>query len=630
MRRQSGKRSVWQLPRVLSAALAVAVVVGLSAGVCLAQGGGTSSSNEPLFIKNLHITGYYQNTSATWINSSNIAGFYGTASTGPFRGNSDRFGQRSENSLVQERQLLQLDVNDDFTENDSMFMRSWFVYEPSYPWEQHCVGPGGGNTWLGTITGKTGAVMDCPADFYNQYGIRELWFKHRWGPLQLFLGRQIVTWGESLAFRVGDQINPQDLSWTFAFANLEQSRTPLWMLHPILNLPSLGPLSSNFAELIYIPGFDFLYTQVDYTTDSLDGLNNIAGRVNIGGSDPGGRFAGQLDCRTVGAGGAFGGGAGVPGACGALTPIAIYQTATGFPGQGGGAYIGVVDSTIPNATWDNSQVGFRLHTLAYNTEMTAFYLYSHEYSPVLKIPYSSAICPFASASACGIFQSGVTPIGPTYLRRELSVYPRFSSLGVTANRPLYLPGALSQLPFVIRAEMFYKNHQNFDTNYLPGSIFTNFNPRAGTPNGLYYSDTIKWLFALDLDSAYTPWLTTTGNLSANYELTDTWTLSPSSHQLAAATYLQPAYHHDMAMLINVGTSWWWGAVAPTWTSEYAPQGTTFLFFPTLALTPPWTNKYFMSLRWVEILGSDRYNLDGGLFKGKSMFVSQFEYNFSLL
>ncbi len=66
------------------------------------------------------------------------------------------------------------------------------------------------------------------------------------------------------------------------------------MLHPILNLPSAGPFSSNFAELVYIPGFDFLYTHVDTPGDGLDGLDSIAGRVNIGGEDPGGRFGARL------------------------------------------------------------------------------------------------------------------------------------------------------------------------------------------------------------------------------------------------------------------------------------------------------------------------------------------------
>jgi len=166
--------------------------------------------------------------------------------------------------------------------------------------------------------------------------------RYGFGPLQFFLGRQIVTWGESIfGYRVGDQINPRDTSWNFGFANPEQSYMPLWMVHPILNLPSVGPFSSNFAELVYIPGFDFMYTQVDYSNDSVDGQDDLAGRVGIGAASPGGRFAGQLDCRTLFAPGpaAFGlnhsliPAAGVNGSCGTGPPIAEFQTGTGFPGD---------------------------------------------------------------------------------------------------------------------------------------------------------------------------------------------------------------------------------------------------------------------------------------------------------
>ena len=50
-------------------------------------------------------------------------------------------------------------------------------------------------------------------------------------------------------------INPQDLAWSFGFANLEQSRNAQWMIHPILNLPEWGPLQSNFLEVVVQPGF---------------------------------------------------------------------------------------------------------------------------------------------------------------------------------------------------------------------------------------------------------------------------------------------------------------------------------------------------------------------------------------
>ena len=71
-----------------------------------------------------------------------------------------------------------------------------------------------------------------------------------------------------------------------------------------------------------------------------------------------------------------------------------------------------------------------------------------------------------------------------FLRNEAAYYPQYMGGGVTGNRPIYLPGALAQLPFVIRAEVFYKNHQAYDTSYIPGTVYTNFNPKAGTPSGV--------------------------------------------------------------------------------------------------------------------------------------------------
>ncbi|HKD67341.1 MAG TPA: DUF1302 family protein [Candidatus Binataceae bacterium] len=581
------------------AVVAAAILIGLCAGVCRAQGTSTTtttttSSNEPAFIKNLHITGYYQNTSATWVNS------------GAMEYNLDRWNKLNRNSLASERQLLQIDVNDDFTENDSMFMRSWFVYEPNYPWETGCLN-------ANPLGAPTFAVrMHCTSDFYNQYGIRELWFKHRWGPLQFFVGRQIVTWGESIAFRVGDQINPQDTSYAFGFSNLEQSRTPLWMIHPILNLPSAGPFSSNFAELVYIPGFDFLYTQVDQPGDAFDGLNNIAGRVNISGEDPGGRFGARLDNRVLFSGVAEE----------TAPPFAMVQAGVPVAGCVAGClYLSAgsgVQQVIPNATWGNSQIGIRLHTLVENAEVTAFWLWNHDYSPVARINNRVITVLIPGALA---------------LRRVDLFYPQYQAVGFTVNRPLYLPGALAQLPFVIRAETLYKNHDAFNTFAVPGTPATGFagiGVRNFSPSAVTRSDTIQWLFALDLDSAYTPWLTTTGNLTANYELTDTTILSFSKNMQGGAGFFEHKYHNDIAMLISVGTSWWWGAISPNWTTEYAPEGLTFLSFPSIQLTPPWTNKYFMKLEWVDVQGTNKFGLDGGVFKGKDLIFAQFQYNFSLM
>src|SRR5271170_2650861 len=118
MIRRCRKRCVLRKPLALSASMvgvvAVAVLIGLSAGVSYAQdnGAGGTQSSEPWFIMNLHITGVAQNTSATCIDSNNASRGFGTTSraqgtTQP--GNSDRWGRRSENSLAAERQLVQID-----------------------------------------------------------------------------------------------------------------------------------------------------------------------------------------------------------------------------------------------------------------------------------------------------------------------------------------------------------------------------------------------------------------------------------------------------------------------------------------------------------------------------------------
>ena len=139
-----------------------------------------------------------------------------------------------------------------------------------------------------------------------------------------------------------------------------------------------------------------------------------------------------------------------------------------------------------------------------------------------------------------------------------------------------------------------------------------------------------WLAALDLSSASAPWLTKTGVLNANLEIMGTTTINAKNTDQVAPGFLNRIYDNDINMLLNVGATWYWGAIAPTWTMIYNPNGTTFEFFPGVQLTPTWTDKYFVTLKYIGILGTDQYGLDGGFFKGKSMFISQFQYNFSLL
>jgi hypothetical protein len=198
-------------------------------------------------------------------------------------------------------------------------------------------------------------------------------------------------------------------------------------------------------------------------------------------------------------------------------------------------------------------------------------------------------------------------------------YPDIQEVGMTADRPLPMPASLAEyFPAVFRGEALYTNHLSF-TDMRPTAL-----------NGERYSDTVQWMAAIDLDQAYAPWLTSTGNLSANLEVYDNIIMDQAKTMSIGTDVSAPIEKNQLSMLLNFGTSWWWEDFAPTWTMIYAPKGNTFLLFPSIVLNPPWTKKYFMKLQAIEVLGGDRESPEGGLFKGESLLTAQFQYNFNLL
>lgn len=184
----------------------------------------------------------------------------------------------SRNNLAVARTLLQVDENYRLNENNTFFVREWLVYEPPYSFDSANNKAYAAGSLAAGNAASLGHFMN---DFYNQYTVRDAWLENKTGPLTTFIGNQIVVWGQSIAFRVGDVVNPQDTTWAFGFANLEQSRIPQWMVHPILNLPELGPFSSNFLEAVIIPRY-----QPQWSWDYADGRYfdemGVAGSVNQG------------------------------------------------------------------------------------------------------------------------------------------------------------------------------------------------------------------------------------------------------------------------------------------------------------------------------------------------------------
>src|ERR1700677_1517837 len=219
------------------------------------------SGAEQSWLSGFHVSGFLSQTFGMWQNPENLRQY-----------------TKARNSLATSRTWLQVDENYRLNENNNFFMRGWFVYEPPNAWNS------------ANAEGKYGNA------FYNQYTVRDAWWENKTGPVTTYVGNQIVVWGQSLAFRVGDVVNPTDTTWAFGFANLEQSRIPQWMIHPILNLPEFGPTSSNFLEALIIPRYQPMWNSCDYADHRYDGECNVnAGSVNNGfpagvSFDPSGLF----------------------------------------------------------------------------------------------------------------------------------------------------------------------------------------------------------------------------------------------------------------------------------------------------------------------------------------------------
>jgi hypothetical protein len=572
-------------------------VTGATSSAVLPQS--SSASPESSWLEGFHVSGFLSQTFGMWQNSENLRQY--TA---------------SRNSLAKSRTWLQVDENYRINENNSLFMREWFVYEPPYAWN------------------SANGAGQYGNEFYNQYNVRDAWWENKTGPLTTYTGNQIVVWGQSLAFRVGDVINPVDTTWAFGFANLEQSRIPQWMVHPILNLPAFGDFQSNFLEGVLMPRLQPMWNSCNYADHRYDGECNVnAGSVNNGfsggvGFDPAGPFSVNLTSaqhfypgRTALLGGSILPPHGAPfqrsnlnisglsienfycknvGIGSANQPFNPVPKALQRNCAGG---TGVGQWKVPPSTVANWDEGLRFHTLIGGAELTAFYWNAWNLYPnVFWQPYTNN------------FRAKFTPT---------------QKVGVTGDIPIPMPSSLSEyLPIVGRAEGVYTNHESvMDFDY------------ANNPSLVRYTDMVSWMIALDVDQAYAPWLTSTGNLSANLEVYDE--IAMDSNQNMFETFgpyngggpgtNTTNYKNNVSTLFNIGTSWMWNDIEPAWTMIYNPNGESFLLFPSVTLNPPWTKKYFMKLQAIEILsGNAGAQQAGGALKGQSLLTAQFQYNFNLL
>src|SRR5216684_1606865 len=635
-------------------------VVGSSTGALPQAGGGVAA--ETGWLSRFHVTGYLSEQFGFWQNPTALRSF-----------------TRSRNNLAVARTTFQVDENFQLDENNSFFMREWFTYDPPYSW----------NSANNRLYSRTSSCKSLPPgkcfplapdggmsvgphsyghftnDALNQYNVRDAWWQNKWGPLTTFVGNQIVVWGQSLSFRVGDIVNPNDTAWAFGFANLEQSRKPQWMVHPILNLPDFGPLSSNFLEVVWSPGWNPQYTECDYADQRYDGYQTKCGR-NVTGqpalsSAPLMRFESMTPQKIYRLGvfedplkgaplgaklgvngpfdlgqsnGAYPTGVGnnnlvagdgffelshcssgpfnekllfgdVPGVVNVYNQVPIglrkpcVRLSKGFNTAGALGDRALTDFGRFRIRGYSPQFwneGVRYHTLISDTELTAFVYYDNTNQGTEAnakwVPYTNLFEYDTAAEVLG---------------------------GLTANRPVPLPETIAEhFPVVAKAEAVYINHKSFDDR-RPYVLTTR-----------RFSDVVNWLAALDVTNAYAPWLSSTGDLSANLEVFDSIAMDIAKDMDASDRTAVHILKNPIQILFNAGSSWYYGDIAAAWTMIYGVKGNTFLMFPSVTLNPPWTKKYFIRLFTIQVLGGDRQAAQvQGTFKGQSFVSALLQYNFQL-
>ena len=421
-----------------------------------------TQAEEESWLEGLRMSGYASQTFGIWQNPTALRDF-----------------TPSRNNLAVSRTLLQADENYRLNENNTFFMREWFVYEPPYSWDS----ANNKNYGLGIVPALQGITPDRAApsyghfmnDWNNVYSVRDAWWENKTGPLTIFIGNQIVVWGQSLAFRVDDVINPTDTTWNFGFANLEQSRNPQWMIHPILSLPEIGPLSGNFLEVVMQPGFAPQWWECDYADGRY--LSECTGSMKAGRADtgapsaehaPSSRFDAHYDNQArFGLNAPLITGAFIaqPAAhefwsCSNLAPVVqpgfdpvpvgmrkpcalgLSKGNDSLGITGDQALVDIGPWRIPGMQPQNWNEGARYHTLIGATELTAQYYLDSVNGLGTGLPATLEWRPYTNLW--------------TY------AYSQVSEMGVTADRPLPVPESLGEfLPLVGRAESLYVNHSSF-------------------------------------------------------------------------------------------------------------------------------------------------------------------------
>lgn len=259
----------------------------------------------------------------------------------------------SGNDLSTCRTWLRTYVEYEASDQISTWVALQFAHEPTYHMEK---GSMSSNVhYAGEPTARSGKEYSEYRDINDV--LRECFI--RWQPSVnhgFKLGRQIMIWGEAMTQRVGDVIHPDDGRYALGFANLEDSRIPMWMLRGTHYFEGLKGMELDWLVSPNLMRKEF----------SVGRSGNYATIANIGGN--------ILEINTTQR-------------LGIRPDDRQFGVESKYPTAGNGAYgrPSMVNREYPENSLDDLRYGFRIGTSLFKSMIYFSYFHTQNYTPSAKL-----------------------------------------------------------------------------------------------------------------------------------------------------------------------------------------------------------------------------------------------------
>lgn len=505
----------------------------------------------------------------------------------------------TSNRLDMQRFTFQPEFNIDVAEKFKMFVSWRFVAEPRYNSEtksrEASVQPAG-----------TGRAL--PSDFYSEYKAVPWEVVANIAPmdnLQIRVGRQFISWGETDGARLLDVINPQDLTFSPPAAvnlfNLDETRVPQWGLRMLY---TVRPVSNTILEFFANPGFEPKKQRADEfapTNDIGDGKNDGDLRYGRWSAHPEDRVpVARLFANPLGP-----------------VPVVVPTFTRDYPDAG-----------------DNWKIGTRLtHSFGeLNAGIGYIWGFNPQASDMVFKTKGIGCLPPATGPLCRVGAAG--PFLPTTISASL-VNDRTNIFAAQLNYPIGDPLGIP-IKTALRGELAFYPSKPYNISEFParncatGQVLTGALAARGGPSckhsdNLVDKNTVRYALGFDR-STFIPFLQD-----------DPWRAFRMTFQLFQSIIMDHedgirAFGHaskirkvSTLLTFRVGTGYLGDTILPDVFFGYDPAG-YYSVNPGVVYQPPWNEKIQIGLTAAIYGGHNKYS-GLGLFSEKDSVFLKLRYQF---